>query len=230
MGARYARRLGRRFELRGRRGAVCDRRRALPACAGASVPGAAGRLPRGAALRWSSEGGQLGRRSVPHCRGRHERRRKPRRGAGTCAAATAASAATRFAGARLSARCSMARTPNRCAARASRPSTGATSSWCWSHYLARADGRRGPLASPLLAELSGLPPALHRHRRARPTPRRGRALRREAAAGRASTSRSFASQVPRTASSRARRRGDQRPEARRRAWLDSRRALRRRRG
>ena len=32
--------------------------------------------------------------------------------------------------------------------------------WCWSHYLARADDGENPLASPLLAELGDLPPAL----------------------------------------------------------------------
>jgi acetyl esterase len=32
--------------------------------------------------------------------------------------------------------------------------------WCWSHYLAHADDGENALASPLLAELGGLPPAL----------------------------------------------------------------------
>jgi acetyl esterase len=32
--------------------------------------------------------------------------------------------------------------------------------WCWSHYLAHADDGENALASPLLADLRGLPPAL----------------------------------------------------------------------
>ena len=32
--------------------------------------------------------------------------------------------------------------------------------WCWSHYLARAEDGENALASPLLADLRGLPPAL----------------------------------------------------------------------
>ena len=31
--------------------------------------------------------------------------------------------------------------------------------WCWSHYLARAEDGKNALASPLLADLGGLPPA-----------------------------------------------------------------------
>jgi acetyl esterase len=32
--------------------------------------------------------------------------------------------------------------------------------WCWSHYLARAEDGKNALASPFLADLAGLPPAL----------------------------------------------------------------------
>ena len=55
-------------------------------------------------------------------------------------------------------RCSTARTPNRCAV-TSRPSTGATSSGA-GRTTSRADDGENALASPLLADLRGLPPAL----------------------------------------------------------------------
>ena len=69
-------------ELRRRRGTLCVRGRAVPACAGAPVSGAAGRLRRGAAV---AGGGSraVGHRPVPNCRGRHQRQGQSRRGART---------------------------------------------------------------------------------------------------------------------------------------------------
>ena len=52
-------------------------------------------------------------------------------------------------------------------------------------YLDSGADPADPLVSPIKrADLTGLPPALDRHRRARPAARRGRALRPAAAGGR----------------------------------------------
>ena len=90
-------------------------------------------------------------------------------------------AATRASDCRCSSipRCSTARTPNRCAGTST--FDGRDVEWCWSHYLAHADDGKCPgLAAPRRAPRSAA--RAHRHGRARPAPRRGGALRREAAA------------------------------------------------
>ena len=56
--------------------------------------------------------------------------------------------------------------------------------WFRDHYFARAEDRADPRASPILADdLSGVAAGARGHRGLRPAPRRGRGLRRGAAAG-----------------------------------------------
>ena len=149
MGARHARHLGPRLELRRRRGAVCVRRRALPACAGAPVPRAARTTARGAALAGRGNGGQLGIDPSRIAVGGTSA------GANLAAALTLAGREAASADLRLQVlvypRVALRVGHRIDARRASRPSTGATSSWCWSHYLAPRHDGENSLASPLLA-------------------------------------------------------------------------------
>ena len=157
MGARHTRHLGPRLELRRRRGTLCVRRRAVPACAGAPVPGAAGRLRRGAAL--AGRGSRAaGHRPVPNCRGRHERRGQSRRGGRTCEPRGREPRAP-LSGPRLSRAALRLGHANRCAA-TSRPSTGATSNGAGRTTSRTRTTARTPWPRRSSPTLHGLPPAL----------------------------------------------------------------------
>ena len=170
MGARHARHLGPRLELRRRRARSRSCGTGLRRSTGS---GAAGRLPRGAAV--AGGGSRAGRRPVPYRRGRHQRRGQSRRGGDL----PSREAATRLRFQVLVYPALLYGSDTESMRRDFRPSTGATSNGAGRTSRTRTTEERPGLAAPRRAPRSAA--RAHRHRRARPAPRRG-ALRREAAA------------------------------------------------
>ena len=132
----------------------CVRGRAVPACAGAPFPAPLDDCVE--ALRWLvAEAAQLGI-DPARIAGRHQRWPiSPRR--------SHSSAATAAARVRLQVLVypALLYGSDTESMRSDFPSfDGRDVEWCWSHYLAHADDGENALASPLLAELRGLPPAL----------------------------------------------------------------------
>ena len=156
MGARHTGHLGPRLELRRRRGTLCVRGRAVPACAGAPVPAPLDDCVE--ALRWLvAEAAQLGIDPSRIAVGGTS--------AGANLAAALALVSREAASPRLRLQVlvypALLYGSDTESMRRDFPTfDGRDVEWCWSHYLAHADDGKNALASPLLAELRGLPPAL----------------------------------------------------------------------